>query len=67
MEHQTKEDLWKHLKFTVMTVKDEVNPTQMELVECTEFAKERNERFRVHKDKAKKAHSLVFRHCDKAM
>ena len=48
-------------------MKDGNSPTQMELVECTEFVKDGNERFHVCQDNSKKAHLLMCGHCNKVM
>ena len=42
-DHETKEALWKHSGFANVTFVDKNKPTQLELVDCTEFVKERNE------------------------
>ena len=47
-QHQKKEDLWMHLGFDEATIADGENPTQLELVDCTEFTKDRNKRFGMH-------------------
>ena len=53
--------------FATVTMTKPDSPTLTESVDHTEFVKERNERFQVHKDNAKKAHSLIHGHCNKAM
>ena len=40
VEHKTKEGLWKHLGFDDVTIAKPDAPTQMEMADCTEFAKE---------------------------
>ena len=54
-----KDSSWKHLGLAETTFVDNNNPTQLEIVDCMEFAKERNKRFRVHQDNGKKAHSTM--------
>ena len=67
VEHTTKEGLWNHLGFAIVNAVKADAPTPTETVDCTEFVKERNERFQVHKDNMKKVHSLTHGHCSKAM
>ena len=62
-----KEELWKKLGFAEETIVDENKPTQLELVRHTEFIKNQNERFRVYQDNVKKAYSLIYGCCNKAM
>ena len=41
-QHKTKEDPWKHLGFADSVFENEDDPTQLELMDCTKFKKERN-------------------------
>ena len=45
IKHSTKEDSWKHLKFTEATFVNKNSPTEMELMDHKEFVKERNKQF----------------------
>ena len=57
--------LFTKLGFKPTTFKDDNNPTQIELTECTEHAKEKNERFGSHQDNCEKAFSMTCGFCDK--
>ena len=66
-EHADKDALFAHSGFTATGFKDSGNPTEIELTECTECVKEKNERFRAHQDNSEKAFSLMHGFCNKAM
>ena len=55
------------MKLADVKFKDGKNPTQLEMTDGTEFVKERNKRFGVCQDNAKKTHSLTHGCCNKAM
>ena len=65
--HKNKEDSWNHLGMDAATMAKQDSPMQVELIDHTEFVKERNERFTVHQDNGKKAHSSMCGHCNEAM
>ena len=65
--HKNEEDSWSHPGLDVATIATASGPTQVELIEHTEFVKDRNETFVVHQDNGKKAHLSMCAHCNKTM